>query len=175
VTAPSDLNAGRIVGTFGLRGECKVDASRIGADALGPGLAVRARLPDGAQRELQIASVRLHKGRPLVRFSGYDDATAAEALVGGVLQLERAAVALHDGEFLDADLVGCTLVDAAGTPLGEVVAVEHYPSQDMLVIGERRALVPLVRAFVKAVDITRKRIEVDVPPGLLDDRQADRA
>ena len=175
VTTPSDLNAGRIVGTFGLRGECKIDASRIGADALGPGVVVRARMPDGSSRELQVRGVRLHKGRPLATFDGFSDATEAEALVGAVLAVGRADVSLREGEYLDADLIGCMLVDDGTHEVGCVVAVEHYPTQDMLVVGADRALVPMVAAFVGAIDIANKRIEVTLPAGLIDERDAERA
>lgn len=167
-------DAGRIVGTFGLRGECKIDATRLAADSLAPGSVVRVRLADGSERDLRVRATRTHKGRPLALFDGFDDATAAEALVGATLSLDRAEVVLGPGEYLDADLVGCSLLDDAQTVLGEVVAVEHYPSQDMLVVGTARTLVPLVRAFVKSIDIVQKRIVVELPPGLLDDREADR-
>ena len=160
---------------FGLRGELKVDASRIGDDALGPGVAVRATLRDGTSRELRVRALRRHKGRPLVAFDGVDDATAAEALVGAALALDRAGVALARDEYFDDDLVGCALVDANDTVLGDVVAVEHYPAQDALLVGEHRAIVPLVRAFVKEVDVRAKRIRVELPPGLLDAREAEEA
>ncbi len=174
VTTSSDLNAGRIVGVFGLRGECKIDATRLGADALGTGTVVRVRLRDGSERELRVRTSRMHKGRPLAAFDGFDDVNAAEQLVGATLGLEREAVHLEPGEFLDADLIGCTLVDLDAAPVGRVVGVEHYPSQDMLVIGPRRALVPMVGAFVRSIDVREKRIVVDLPAGLLDDREADR-
>lgn len=174
MTTSSDLNAGRIVGAFGLRGELKLDASRIGADALTVGMTVRARLADGSMRELRVRSVRVHKGRPLVAFDGIDDATQGEVLTGASLALDRSDVALHDGEYLDADLVGCELFDAHLGAVGAVVAVEHYPAQDMLVIGAGRSLVPLVGAFVKRIDVGAKRIEVELPAGLLDDRLAER-
>jgi 16S rRNA processing protein RimM len=173
-TTSSDLNAGRIVGVFGLRGECKIDATRLGADALAPGTRVRVRFADGSERELRVRAARLHKGRPLAAFDGFEDVAAAEALVGATLALERAAVVLSPGEYLDADLVGCALVDLGDAVLGDVVAVDHYPAQDMLVVGAARALVPMVAAFVKSIDIERKRIVVDLPTGLLDDREADR-
>ena len=173
-TTPSDLNAGRIVGVFGLRGECKIDATRLGADALRPGSVVRVRLADGAERDLRVRSARLHKGRPLAAFDGFDDTSAAEALVGATLAFDRADVVLSPDEYLDADLVGCAIVGPDGARLGDVVAVEHYPSQDMLVVGAARALVPMVAAFVQSIDIAYKRITVDLPPGLLDEREADR-
>jgi len=162
-----------VAGVFGLRGELKIAPSRIGEDALAAGMTVRATLRDGSVRALRIRTLRMQKARPLAAFEGIDDATAAAALVGATLAIDRAEVVLHDDEYLDDDLVGCTLVDAAGTPLGAVVAVEHYPAQDVLLVGQRRAMVPLVGAFIKAVDVRAKRITVALPPGLLDDSQAE--
>jgi len=121
-----------------------------------------------------VRSARLHKGRPLAAFDGFDDPRAAETLVGATLALDRRDVVLSPGEYLDADLVGCAIVDSDGARLGDVVAVEHFPSQDMLVVGTARALVPLVAAFIQSIDVARKCIVVDLPPGLLDDREADR-
>jgi 16S rRNA processing protein RimM len=179
---PNDASAGRVAGVFGLRGELKVAPSRIGEDALRAGLEVRARLRDGAERTLRIRSLRRHQGRPLVAFDGIDDANAAETLVGATLTIGRDVVELAPDEYFDDDLVGCALVDASGAMLGRVVAVEHYPAQDVLLIAlrqaqddKRRAIVPLVRAFVKNVDVGAKRILVDVPPGLLDASAAEEA
>jgi 16S rRNA processing protein RimM len=175
VTTPSDAGAGRIAGVFGLRGELKLDASRVGADALAPGIAVRASLRDGTTRTLRVTSLRTHQGRPLIAFEGISDASAAAELVGATLALDRADVALASGEYFDDDLVGCTLVAPSGAELGEVRAVEHYPAQDVLLVGPRRAMVPLVRAFVRGVDVAAKRITVELPPGLLDPSEAEEA
>jgi 16S rRNA processing protein RimM len=173
-TTANDVNAGRIVGLFGLRGECKIDATRLGADGLRAGSAVRVRFADGTVRALRVRAARLHKGRPLAAFDGFDDVDAAETLVGATLALDRADVVLAPGEYLDADLVGCRLVDGSAAVVGDVVAVEHYPGQDMLVVGPARTLVPLVAAFIQSIDLPEKCIVVDLPRGLLDDREADR-
>ena len=172
---PSEANAGRVAGVFGLRGELKVAPSRAGADALAADVGVRAVLVDGTSRALRVRSLRLHQGRPLVAFEGVDDATAAETLVGAVLFVDRADVAMEEGEYFDEDLVGCSLVAVDGALLGEVVAVEHYPAQDVLLVGPTRAMVPLVRAFVRNVDVAARRIIVDLPPGLLEPGLAEEA
>ncbi len=96
-------------------------------------------------------------------------------MVGATLFVDRGAVALGEGEYFDDDLVGCALVDVAGAVLGDVVAIEHYPAQDVLLIGPSRAMVPLVRAFVRGIDVDARRITVDLPAGLLDPREADEA
>jgi 16S rRNA processing protein RimM len=160
---------------FGLRGELKLAASRVGDDALAEGMVLRAVFAGGDSREVRVRSLRRHQGRPLIAFEGVDDATAAEAFAGATLMIGRADVALGAGEYFDDDLIGCTLIDPRGEALGDVVAVEHFPAQDVLLVGARRAMVPLVGAFVKAVDVAAKRISVELPPGLLDVRQADEA
>jgi 16S rRNA processing protein RimM len=172
-TTRTEVNAGKLVGVFGLRGELKLDASRIGNDALVVGLAVHARLADGSERELRVGALRLHQGRPLVTFEGIGDATAAAALVGARLTVARETVRMRSDEFFDDDLVGCTLVDPDGTALGEVRAVEHHGVQDLLVVGPQRAMVPLVRAFIREVDLDAHRIVVSLPPGLLDPSEAE--
>lgn len=176
------MNAGRVAGVFGLRGELKVAASRIGDDALHDGMDVRAVLADGTPRALRIRSLRRHQGRPLVAFDGIEDANAAQALVGATLAIGRDTVELAKDEYFDEDLVGCALVDANGTELGRVGAVEHYPAQDVLLValphardGAPRAIVPLVRAFIKRVDVRAKRITAELPAGLLDGGEAEEA
>ena len=161
-----------MAGVFGLRGELKIAANRVGEDALAAGLEVRATLSDGTTRPLRIAAIRHHQGRPLVRFDGVDDAAAAAALVGSTLAIDRGAVVLAAGEYLDDDLVGCMVVDAAGKPLGRVAGVEHFPAQDVLLVGPGRAMLPLVHAFVRSIDLTSRRIVVDVPAGLIDPADA---
>lgn len=174
----SEANAGRLVGVFGLRGELKLAASRVGEDALEIGIVVQARLKDGSARPLRVRSLRYHQRRPLLAFEGVDDATAAEPLVGAELWLDRTSVVLARDEYFDDDLVGCTLVGSDDAPLGTVVRVEHYPAQDVLIVergGKPSAMVPLVRAFVKHVDVPAKRIVVDVPSGLLESEEAEEA
>ena len=160
---------------FGLRGELKLAASRIGHDALQPGLSVTLRFPDGRRTAASIAGVRFHQGRPLIALTGIGDAAAAEACVRADVLIARDDAPLRAGEYFDADLIGCRVIDAAGVACGDVVDVAHYPSQDMLVVGAARALVPLVRAFIVRIDVERKEIHVDVPPGLLDPAGADEA
>ncbi len=169
---PARVAAGRLVGAFGLGGELKFDASRVGADAVRPGLSLTLAFADGRERAVAVAGVRVHKGRPLLRLEGIADATAAEALVGAQVWIARDDAPLGEGEYFDDDLIGCALVDPDGVARGVVVDVAHYPAQDMLVVGATRAFVPLVGAFVRRIDVAAKTIHVDVPPGLLDPADA---
>lgn len=165
----AELRAGTLVGVFGLHGELKLDPTHLGADSLHPGMQVTLRAPDGRLQPALVRAVRGHQGRLLVSFDGVADATAAAALARADVLLARDDAVLAAGEYLDADLVGCTLLDAGGRTYGDVVDVVHYPGSDMLIVGPRRAMLPLVAAFVRQVDVAARTIVVaDLPDGLLD-------
>jgi 16S rRNA processing protein RimM len=162
----TDVRLGRIVGRFGLRGELKVDPTKSGTEHLRPGLIVKTPSALGG-RELRVAAARAHKRQIVVRFDDID-LTETERLIGADLYAERSGIALKKEEYFDDDLVGCAVVDMDGTDLGDVVDVLHYPAQDMLAVGARRALIPLVGQFIRGIDLERKRIEVDLPDGLIE-------
>ena len=115
---------------------------------------------------MRVKQVRAHKDRLLIAFEGIDDPDAAARYVGALLQAPRDWIALEAGEYLDADLVGCSVRGADGTDYGSVQAIEHYPASDMLVV--RDTLVPMVAAFVTEIDLRQRRIVIDPPAGLFD-------
>ena len=162
--SPSDRRAGRIAGVFGLKGELKIESTSAGRSVFRRGQQLRF-LRRGDSRELTVVAVREHQGRHLVHFEGVDDERAARGLVGGELFAPRDAFVLEANEYLDEDLIGCHLLDEEEHDLGTVSAVEHYPDQDVLVVGTNR--VPLVQAFIEKVDLEARLIKVRLPPGLI--------
>jgi 16S rRNA processing protein RimM len=119
---------------------------------------------------VRISGVRPHKGRLLIRLEGVDDADAAEAYAGATLYAPREQLEVNEGEYLDVDLVGCSVAGIDGKEYGAVEAVEHYPASDMLVVHGR--MIPMVRAIVRDIDMKARRILIDPPAGLLDDDAA---
>ena len=168
-TPSNEHPIGRIAGLFGLRGELKCDPTSAGRAVCSPGAEVRLEI-HGRSETVRLASVREHGGRLLVAFEGVPDATAAQRYVGGEFFAPREQLDVGDDEYLDVDLVGCTVASADGREYGAVERVEHFPASDMLVVAGR--MLPMVRAFVREIDVAAKRIVVDVPPGLLDDEGA---
>jgi len=164
-TTPDELPVGRIAGAFGVRGECKCDPTSAGRTVFSAGVELHCLL-DGESSLVRITSVRPHKGRLLVRIDGVDDAERAQRYAGAMLFAPRERLALERGEYFDADLIGCIVTGVDGTQYGTVDGVEHYPSSDMLVVGDR--MVPMVRSIVLGVDVENRRISVDPPAELLD-------
>jgi len=173
-STPSDqMPVGRIAGIFGLQGELKCDPSSAGRTLFSAGSRLRIELGDGSSKDVDLAAVREHKNRLLIRLKGIDSANDAQPYIGATFYADRDCITLEPGEYLDRDLEGCELYDAAGKALGKVQRIEHFPGSDMLVVGGK--LVPMVGAFIKSIDINAKRIVVDLPLGLLDENDAEQA
>jgi 16S rRNA processing protein RimM len=169
------LVVARVGRAHGIRGEVTVD---VRTDAPGERFVPGARLHVTGDRALAgvevltVATVRDHNGILLLGFEEVLDRTAAEALRGAVLEADVPEDVDEPEAWYDHQLVGLRALDPAGAELGEVVAVEHLPAQDLLVVrrpdGARR-MVPFVAAMVPTVDGPGGTVVVDAPPGLLDD------
>lgn len=170
---PSDcVPVGRIAGLFGVRGELKCDPTSSGRSLFTPGAVFHAQLATGAVCDITLESVREHKARLLIRIASVTSPDDAQTYAGALLIAQRSRITLAPGEYLDRDLEGCTLQDEGGSILGVVDRVEHYPGSDMLVVNGK--LVPMVREFIRRIEPGAKRIVVALPPGLLDEENAER-
>lgn len=148
---------------FGLRGEVKLAAD---PSIVKPGLRVLLKLPNGGERSVTIEAVRPHKNILVARLQGVADAQAAKALQGASVLVARDDLpALPDGSYREADLIGLSVVDATQGLLGRVREVRHYPSCDMLVVGEGDLLVPMLRAYDVKVELAKGEIQTKLPEG----------
>ena len=156
---------GRITGAQGLKGEVVVHSFAAAPEdiaAYGP-----LQTGNGA-RAIELTVVRVAEKGVIARVAGVSDRTAAEALKGTELWVDRARLPeTEDGAYYYADLVGLAAVAPGGGLLGEVVAVQNYGAGDLLEIrlaGRRQTeLVPFQDAFVPEVDITGGRVVVVLP------------
>jgi 16S rRNA processing protein RimM len=174
---------GRILRTHGLRGEVVVEVLTDAPRRFDPGsslLLVREGRPEMA---LVVAARRAASGpgrstgggrarqaTALVRFAGIDDREAAAALRGGWLEIERSLVPpAPAGTYYRFELLGCRCSDG-GEEMGEVVEVVEDGGGLLLIVadGRREVPVPFVARFLRAVDVAHGRIELDLPPGLIE-------
>jgi 16S rRNA processing protein RimM len=166
------LTVGRIVRPHGIRGEVLVEISTdepAQRYAVGSTLVTDRPLPPA----LTVDAQRPHQGRLIVAFREVPDRDVAETLRGVLLQVDSDAVPppADPDEFHDHQLVGLSVVDPSGEPVGELVRIDHAPAADLLVVartGGGTALVPFTKGFVPEVDLAGGRVVIDPPPGLLD-------
>jgi 16S rRNA processing protein RimM len=165
---PDTVVVGRVVRPHGLAGEVVVVVESDVEERFAPGASVRL----GARgRLLEVATARPFGDRLLVRFAGLEDRDAVEGLRGVELTVARAAVpAAPAGSFYRFELLDCSCRDAREGELGRVIAIHEDGGGLLLEIAsaERKVLVPFVDAFIVEVDVAARRIELDLPPGVVD-------
>jgi 16S rRNA processing protein RimM len=134
-------------------------------------LKLSALKKDDSRIELQVEEVWPHKGYVVLKFQGIDSISDAEVLVGSELQVtsnERAA--LEPGWIYVSDLVGCKVFDAS-REVGEVEDVQFgaggAPLLEVKSAG-RTHEIPYAEAYLKQVDLKNKKIEMQLPEGMLD-------
>ncbi|NLZ90970.1 MAG: 16S rRNA processing protein RimM, partial [Clostridiales bacterium] len=68
------------------------------------------------------------------------------------------------------DIIGCKVLEADGSMLGEVVEVLSPGAHDVYVVkGDKgEILIPAVREMVKEINIREKIIRVQLPEGLVE-------
>lgn len=160
---------GRVLRPHGVKGESVVEVETDRDDRFATGAELVCELATGA-RGLVVESSRPHKGRLLVRFTGVSDRDLAEELRGGVLCVSRDSVeAAPEGAYYYFELVGCQVVDATAGVLGAVTDVIEDGGGLLLEVGgDAGVLVPFVHAYLTRVDVAARRIDVRLPPGLIE-------
>jgi 16S rRNA processing protein RimM len=156
------LDVGRVVRPHGLNGQVVVELWTNRTERLDPGSRLQCGAGGGSLTVAKASPAGVAGGWPrwLVAFEGVASVEQAERLRDAVLQAEPVAV---EGALWVHELIGATLHDPSGRPVGLVEAVEANPASDLLVLDDGR-LVPLT--FVSRDG--EGRLTVDGPAGLLD-------
>lgn len=141
--APADrrVTLAAIAGAHGIRGELRLKLFTDSAKSI-----ARHQTVFVAGREYHLETAKDAGKTAIARLSGVSDRSAAEALRGSLIEVDRSALPpLDEGEFYHADLLGLPCVDHDGSLLGTVVAVENFGAGDLIEVedGEgKRSLVP---------------------------------
>ena len=167
------LDIGRVTGLHGVRGNVKVAA--FSGDPGGVLAAKTLRLSGGrgmapgAVGDYEVVTAQPPAGCAVFALSGIGTVEAAETLVKAVVSVRYEELpSLPEDEFYWIDAVGCMVVDEAGGPLGEVVAVEPGAAYDFLVVrrpGGEDGYLPVVEAFVRKVNTAARRVVASPPEG----------
>ena len=117
----------------------------------------------------EITETAGHADSRLPPCEGIDSISDAEKYHGCEVRVpasERAE--LEPGEYFHSDLIGCEVIDlASGNSIGKVTALQDAGGGGLLVV-EGDILVPFATGLCKLIDIEKRRIEVQLPDGLLE-------
>ena len=129
-----------VAGAHGIKGEVRL---KLFADSF-ESLARHSRLHVGG-RELALKAIKDGGKTAIARFEGISDRSAAEALRGQLVEIDRDMLPmLEEGEYYHADMVGLVCVDGDGSSLGIVVAIENFGAGDLLEVERPNGKLSLI-------------------------------
>ena len=190
------VRIGHIAGAAGLRGEVKLyhdsgDAAqltrvideRIPVSIAPIGRQIDAAAPAGSKASMAAPSSAIapffierlrYQGRvPILKLPGVDDRNTAEALIGYEVFAPTDRLRPEEPDaYLVSDLIGLRAVsEDEPYEIGIITSVIDNPAHDILEIETpdgRRALLPMVDAYILDIDLAGRCVRVRVPEGLLE-------
>ncbi len=152
------IEFGRVAGAYGVRGWLRVVVDEPEVLAAQPVWWL-------AGAAYPVRETKVHSGTLLAKLEGIDSPERVKAFQGGAVSVPRPEAGA--GRYYWSDLVGLDVVNEQGVVLGVVKQMSSNGAHDVMEVsvmetsGERTRLLPFVPAYVKQVDLPKKRIEVE--------------
>ena len=147
------IEYGRVAGSYGVRGWLRVVVDE-------PEVLAEQPVWRLAGAQYAVRETKVHSGTLLAKLEGIDNPELAKTFKGQAVAIPRPEAG--EGRYYWSDLVGLEVVNERGVVLGVVKQMSSNGAHDVMeVAGERTRLLPFVPAYVKQVDLEKKRIEVE--------------
>jgi 16S rRNA processing protein RimM len=144
------LTLAAVAGAHGIKGEV-----RLKLFGSLEGLAGQTRVFVGG-REFALKEAKASGKGAIARLDGVTDRSAADALRGQLIEVDRASLPpLDEGEYYHADLIGLTCFSGTDETIGSVIGVENFGAGDLLEVEKadgKRSLIPFKPGIADLVD-----------------------
>ena len=130
---------------------------------------------EAGKKVYRVEALSAARGAVLARIEGVADRTAAEALRGLRLYVERTRLPdAGEREWYEADLVGLAAVGRDGRDWGKVVAFHDFGAGPVMEVSGGMIL-PFTDEVVPEIDVEGGKVVIDPPAGLLAGRETKEA
>ena len=165
------LEAGKITGTHGVKGELRVQPWCDSAEFLARFSTLY--LDAAGAAPVRVLSARVHKQQVLMVLEGVDTVERADELRNKVLYLDRDDAKLPAGRYFMQDLLGLDVYDAdTFIYYGSLTEVLRTGANDVYQItsqDHKNYLIPAVPAFIREIDLEKGKMLIQPVKGIFDD------
>jgi 16S rRNA processing protein RimM len=169
------ITLARVTKTQGRHGEIAAEVHSDVPDRFTEGMKLWALAENGSRRELEVEELWPHKGQLVLKFAGVNSMNDAETLLRCELQVPQAERAqLEEGWTYISDLAGCVVFDG-DREVGVIEDVQLGAGEAPLLIVKSGGgtskdphEIPYAEAYIKSVDLTHKKIAMQLPEGMLE-------
>ena len=150
------LAVGKIINTFGIKGELKIDSNFEYKDRI---LKIGSVIYIGEEKTKEsINSHRVHKGYDLIILNNYNNINEVLKYKGAQIYILKEDLNLAPNEFLLSDLIGFAVYDN-DEMIGKVIDYEFTPNNVLLKIqGVKTFYLPKIAAYIKNIDLINQKI-----------------
>lgn len=159
------FEVGKIVNTFGIKGEVKVALYTENINNFKKGNKIYVN-----NKEMQIEKSRLQKNMLILKLKGVDNMTDAEDLRDSIITVERNKKELPSGTYYIADLIGLDVYTDEGNLLGKIIDIYNTGANDIYTVKTlegKEVLLPAIKDVIKQVDIQNEQVIVHILKGLI--------
>jgi len=154
----------------GIKGTNKIRSYAESLSLFRPGSSVLVREAGGQENSREIKWVKPHTGTTLLLFEGIVEHHQAQALIGAQLfVLKEDLGELEDDTHFWFDLIGMAVYTTEAAYLGRIESIIETGSNDVYVVqdNKKEVLIPALESVVVDIDVKNKRMQVDLPEGLV--------
>ena len=159
------FEVGKIVNTFGIKGEVKVALYTEDINNFKNNSKVYVN-----EKEMQVEKSRLQKNMLILKLKGIDNMNDAEDLRGSIIKVNRSKNNLPEGTYYIADLIGLDVYTEDGNLFGKVTDIYNTGANDIYTVKTqdgKEVLLPAIKDVIKQVDIQNQKIIVHILKGLI--------
>ena len=164
------IEIGKLTGTHALKGELKMVYWCDDPDFL---VDLDLFFLDEAGKEnLAVERARFHKNFLIIKIKDVDDIDTAQKYINKVLYIDKEKIKLNDGEYLQCDLIGLTVLDVdSNENYGKIFKITQTGANDVYYIKNndgRECLIPAIKDVIKKVDLENNLMYIKPLNGLFD-------
>lgn len=163
------LEAGKIVGTHGVRGDMRVQPWSDDSFLL---KFKTFYLDKQGNEKLNVISIKNHGNVCILKAKNVDSIEVAESYRNKIIYIDRADVKLEKGRYFISDIIGCSVFNVeTNEELGKITDVSQTGANDVwhILFKGNEFLIPNVPEFVKEVNIEERYVKISVIKGMFDD------
>ncbi|HLQ84229.1 MAG TPA: ribosome maturation factor RimM [Pseudogracilibacillus sp.] len=166
------LTIGKIINTHGINGELKIIEQTDFPERFTKGNIIYFINANNEPISIEIEDYRTMNKYGLLKIKGYNHIKDAETLKGLELKIKKSeAGKLDEGEYYYFEIIGCEVYTTNNELIGVIDSIMSPGANDVWVVKSKENkefLIPFIPSVVKHVDISNKRVEIEVMEGLLD-------
>lgn len=161
---------GKLINTHGIKGEVKIFPL---TDNIGRFSDLKYAYLGEDKILVTVDGVKYHKGIAILKFKEYNDINDVQIFKDSYVFVDdKNRVILPENHFFISDLLNCKVNDTKGNYIGIIKDVIQGNSNDVYVINNdiinKEYMVPVVKEFVKDVNIKDRLIIIDPIEGMIE-------